>query len=100
MSLANRLWGAPRIHGELLKLGIEVAQSTVPSTWRGVGEGGRRPGKPFCNNHASGIVLFVSVILRHERRELISLNVTAHPTAEWIARQITDASLGMKHQTA
>ena len=48
MSLANRLWGAPRIHGELLKLGIEVAQSTVPSTWRRVGEVGRRPGRPFC----------------------------------------------------
>jgi hypothetical protein len=47
MSLANRLWGAPRIHGELLKLGIEVAQSTSPSTWRRVGDGGRRPGRPF-----------------------------------------------------
>jgi hypothetical protein len=47
MSLANRLWGAPRIHGELLKLGIEVAQSTSPSTWRGAGEGGHRPGRPF-----------------------------------------------------
>ena len=47
MSLANRLWGAPRIHGELLKLGIEVAQSTVPSTWRRVGEGGRRLGRLF-----------------------------------------------------
>ena len=49
MSLANRLWGAPRIHGELLKLGIEVARSRrSPSTWRGVGEGVRRPGRPFC----------------------------------------------------
>src|SRR4029453_4868746 len=48
MSLANRLWGAPRIHGELLKLGIEVAQRRSLSTWRGVGEGGRRPGRPFC----------------------------------------------------
>jgi hypothetical protein len=48
MSLANRLWGAPRTHGELLKLGIEVAQSTVPSTWRGADEGGRRRGRPFC----------------------------------------------------
>ena len=47
MSLANRLWGAPRVHGELLKLGIEVAQSTVASTWPGVGVGRLRPGKHF-----------------------------------------------------
>jgi hypothetical protein len=47
MSLANRLWGAPRIHGELLKLGIEVAQSTVAKYMAKSGEGGRRPGRPF-----------------------------------------------------
>jgi transposase InsO family protein len=105
MSLANRLWGAPRIHGELLKLGIEVAQSTVAKYMARSGRGRSQTWKTFLHNHASGIgamdflivptvgfrLLFVLVILRHERRRLISLSVTAHPTAEWIARQITDA---------
>jgi len=105
MSLANRLWGAPRIHGELLKLGIEVAQSTVAKYMERNGRGRSQTWKTFLHNHMAGIgamdflivptvgfrLLFVLVILRHERRRLISLNVTAHPTAEWIARQITDA---------
>jgi transposase InsO family protein len=111
MSLANRLWDAPRIHGELLKLGIEVAPSTVTKymakSWRG-----RSPTwKTFLHNHAAGIaamaflivptvgfrLLYVLVILRHERRQLISLRVTANPTAEWIAHQITDAFPWNKH---
>jgi transposase InsO family protein len=105
MSLANRLWGAPRIHGELLKLGIEVAQSTVAKYMAKSGLGREQTWKTFLHNHVSGIgamdflvvptinfrLLFVLVILRHERRRLISLSVTDHPTAEWIARQITDA---------
>jgi transposase InsO family protein len=105
MSLANRLWGAPRIHGELLKLGIEVAQSTVAKYLAKSGRGGSQTWKTFLHNHTAGIgamdflvvptvgfkLLFVLVILRHERRHLISLSVTDHPTAEWIARQITDA---------
>jgi transposase InsO family protein len=105
MSLANRLWGAPRIHGELLKLGIEVAQSTVAKYMAKGGRGRSQTWKTFLHNHAAGIgamdflivptvgfrLLFVLVILRHERRRLISLSVTGHPTAEWIARQLTDA---------
>jgi transposase InsO family protein len=105
MSLANRLWGAPRIHGELLKLGIEVAQSTVAKYMVRSGRGRSQTWKTFLHNHAAGIaamdflivptvgfkLLFVLVILRHQRRRLISLSVTANPTAEWIARQITDA---------
>jgi transposase InsO family protein len=106
MSAENSLWGAPRIHGELLKLGIEVAQSTVAKYMAKR----RRPGsgqtsQTFLRNHVASIgvmdflvvptinfrVLFVLVILRHERRRLISLSVTNHPTAEWIARQITEA---------
>jgi transposase InsO family protein len=106
MSVENPLWGAPRIHGELLKLGIEVAQSTVAKYMAK-----RRPGgsgqtwKTFLRNHVDGIgaidflvvptinfqLLSVLVILRHERRRLISLSVTDHPTAEWIAQQITEA---------
>jgi transposase InsO family protein len=105
MSLANRLWGAPRIHGELLKLGIEVAQSTVAKYMARSGRGRSQTRKTFLHNHASGIgamdflivptvgfrLLFVLVILQHERRRLISLSVTNHPTADWIARQLTDA---------
>jgi transposase InsO family protein len=105
MSLANRLWGAPRIHGELLKLGIEVAQSTVAKYMARSGRGRSQSWKTFLHNHAAGIgamdflivptvgfkLLFVLAILRHERRRLISLSVTGNPTAEWIARQITDA---------
>jgi transposase InsO family protein len=105
MSLANHLWGAPRIHGELLKLGIEVAQSTVAKYMVKGGRGRSQTWKTFLHNHAAGIaamdflvvptvgfkLLFVLVILRHQRRKLISLTVTINPTAEWIARQITDA---------
>jgi hypothetical protein len=105
MSLAHRLWGAPRIHGELLKLGIEVAQSTVAKYMAKNGRGRSQTRKAFLHNHAAGIaamdflvvptigfkLLFVLVILRHQRRRLISLTVTINPTAEWIAHQITDA---------
>jgi transposase InsO family protein len=89
MSLANRLWGAPRIHGELLKLGIEVAQSTVAKYMAKSGRGSAQTWKTFLHNHAR--LLFVLVTLRHQRRRLIALSVTAHPTAEWIARRITEA---------
>ena len=105
MSLANRLWGALRIHGELLKLGIEVTQSTVAKYMAKSGRGQSQTWKTFLQNHAAGIaamdflvvptvgfkLLFVLVILRHQRRRLISLTVTTNPTAEWIARQITEA---------
>ena len=105
MSVENPLWGAPRIHGELLKLGIEVAQSTVAKYMARRRPGSGQTWKTFLRNHAAGIgamdilvvptinfrLLFVLVILRHERRRLISLSVTDHPTAEWIARQITEA---------
>ena len=106
MSVENPLWGAPRIHGELLKLGIAVAQSTVAKYMAKSrpGESGQT-WKAFLRNHAAGIgamdflivptinfrLLSVLVILRHERRRLISLSVTDHPTAEWIAQQITEA---------
>src|SRR5215470_1367866 len=106
MSVENPLWGAPRIHGELLKLGIEVAQSTVAKYMAKSRPGGAgQTWTTFLRNHAAGIgamdflvvptinfrLLSVLVILRHERRRLISLSVTNHPTAEWIAQQITEA---------
>ena len=105
MSRDNPLWGAPRIHGELLKLGIDIAQSTVAKYML------RRRGPPspgwraFLRNHTAHIaaidlfvvstigfkLLYGMVILRLERRRLAWTNVTANPTADWIARQITEA---------
>jgi len=105
ISRENPLWGAPRIHGELLKLGIEIAQSTVAKYIV------RRRGPPsqgwktFLRNHAPDIaaidlfvvptigfkLLYGLAIILLERRRLVWTNVTANPTAEWIARQITEA---------
>ena len=105
MSLANPLWGAPRIHGELLKLGIAIGQTSVAKYMA------RRRGPPsqgwrtFLRNHADGIaaldlfvvptisfrLLYGLLILRHDRRRLLWLETTTHPTAEWIARQLTEA---------
>ena len=104
MSLANPLWGAPRIHGELLKLGIDVGQTTLQSTWRRRG-GPSQGWRTFLCNHADGIasmdlfvvptlsfrLLYGFLILRHRRRLIMWLGVTANPTAEWIARQLTEA---------
>jgi len=105
MSRANPLWGAPRIHGELRKLGLEVSQTTVakyvgrrhtpPSTtWRS-----------FLASHVSQLasidffsvptatfrILFVLVILSHDRRRVVHVNVTDHPTAAWPQQQILEA---------
>ena len=105
MSRDNRLWGAPRIHGELLMLGIEVAESTV-ARYMTRHKGPPSQGwKTFLRNHADGIasldlfvvrtisfkLLYGLVILRHARRRLVSISVTSNPTAEWIAGQVTDA---------
>jgi len=105
MSTENQLWGAPRIHGELLKLGFSVAQSTVAKymvTRRGPPSQGWRT---FLRNHAPDVaamdlfvvptigckLLYGFVILRIDRRDLVWINVTTNPTAEWVARQITEA---------
>src|SRR5256884_6044863 len=105
MSTQNPLWGAPRIHGELLKLGFEVSQSSVAKYMV------KRCGPPsqgwrtFLRNHAPDIaamdlfivptigfdLLYGLVIVRLARRDLVWINVTPHPTAEWIARQVTEA---------
>ena len=105
ISRDNPLWGAPRIHGELLKLGIDIAQSTV-AKYMARGHGPRSPGwQAFLRNHTAHIaavdlfvvwtigfkLLYGLVILRLERRRLVWTNVTANPTADWIARQITEA---------
>src|SRR6187549_1002481 len=105
MSCENPLWGAPKIHGELLKLGIEIGETSVskymvrhrrpPSqTWR-----------TFLNNHVKSLVsvdfftvptirfqiLYVFLVLAHERRRIVHFGVTAHPTAEWTAHQLREA---------
>lgn len=105
MQAGNVGWGAPRIHGELLKLGFEISQASVskymvrhhkpPSqTWR-----------TFLDNHAKDLasmdfftvptatfrVLYVLIILRHDRREIVHFNVTANPTAQWTAQQLVEA---------
>ena len=105
MSVETPLWGAPRIHGELLKLGFEVAQSSVAKYMvkrRGPPSQGWRT---FLRNHAPDIaamdlfvvptigfdLLYAFVIVGLDRRELIWINATANPTAEWVARQIKEA---------
>jgi transposase InsO family protein len=105
MSRANPLWGAPRIHGELLKLGIEISQATVAKYML------RRRGRPsptwrsFLRNQAAGIVaidmfvvasasfrlLYVMIILAHDRRKIVRFDVTQHPTSGWLSRQVTEA---------
>jgi len=105
MSLANALWGAPRMHGELLKLGVEVSQATVgrymswrpkapSSTWRS-----------FLKNHRHDTaavdmfvvvtgtfrLLYAVVVLGHERRKVIHFDVTPNPTQARLARQVTEA---------
>ena len=105
MSMANPIWGAPRIHGELLMLGIEVSQATVgrympwrpkvPSpTWRS-----------FLRNHmgntaavdmfvvatATFRLLYALIVLGHDRRRIIHFEVTQNPTQVWLARQMTEA---------
>jgi putative transposase len=106
MAAANHLWGAPRIHGELQKLGIEVSERTVSRLLQ------RRLGRPpsqtwrtFLANHAAslvsmdfftvptltGRVLFVFVLLAHQRRRIVHFAITNHPTAAWTAQQIIEA---------
>jgi putative transposase len=105
MTLANPRWGAPRIHGELLKLGFDLSQATVAKYMV------RRPNPPsqtwrtFLQNHSENMVaadffvvptvffdlLFVFVILSHDRRRVVHFAITERPTAEWAAQQLVEA---------
>jgi len=102
VSLANPLWRALRIHGELLKLGIEVAQTTVakymaqgrPPTFAILEGIPPKPRLGHCVDRFSTAtckLLFGLLIIRHERRRLAHVAVTGHPTAAWVARQISEA---------
>jgi transposase InsO family protein len=105
MSKENPTWGAPRIHGELLMLGIDVSESTVGRYVIRIGRPRSQGWKTFLRNHAAGIaaidlfvvrtisfkLLYGLVILGLARRRLLRIAVTSNPTAEWIAGQVTEA---------
>jgi putative transposase len=105
MSRENPLWGAPRIHGELLKLGIEIGETSVGKY---MVRGQRPPSqtwRTFLENHRKSMVsvdffvvptirfqlLYVFLVLAHERRRILHFAVTTHPTAEWTAQQMREA---------
>ena len=105
MATANPLWGAPRIHGELRMLGIDVSERTVSRLLEQHPRPPSQTWKTFLTNHLAsaasmdfftvptltGRVLFVLVVLAHHRRRIVHVNITDHPTATWAAQQVVDA---------
>jgi transposase InsO family protein len=105
MSQDNPLWGAPRIHGELLKLGIEISQATVSKYMVRHRKPPSQSWRTFLTNHAKDIVsvdfftvptatfhvLFVFLVLANERRRIVHFNVTDSPTSFWAGQQIVEA---------
>jgi putative transposase len=105
MAQTNPLWGAPRIHGELLKLGLEVSQATVAKYMERWRQPPSQTWRTFLHNHIDQVVaadffvvptatyrlLFVLVLLAHDRRRVKHVAVTAHPTATWTAQQLREA---------
>ena len=105
MSEANAPWGAPRIHGELLKLGIEISQAAVSKYMVRHRKPPSQSWRTFLENHAKEIasidfftvptatfrVLFVFLILSNHRRRIIHFNVTTNPSAAWTGQQIVEA---------
>jgi transposase InsO family protein len=106
MAADNPRWGAPRIHGELLKLGFDISESTVLRYMpRKPSRTTRQRWKTFLKNHSSEIIsldffvvptitfklLHVLVFLSHDRRKVVHFNVTAHPTSEWATQQLSNA---------
>jgi putative transposase len=105
MSQANALWGAPRIHGELQKLGIEISQATVSKYVVRLRKPPSQTWRTFLTNHVQTLVsvdfftvptvtfkvLFVFVVLAHDRRRVVHINVTDAPTAQWTVNQLVEA---------
>ena len=104
MAAANLLWGAPRIHGELRKLGIEVSERTVSRLLRRRCRPRSQTWRTFLDNHVAslvsmdfftvptltGRVLFVLVLLTHHRRRIVHFAITEHPTAAWRAQRLIE----------
>ncbi len=105
MQSANVGWGAPRIHGELLKLGIEISQATVSKYMARHRKPPSQNWRTFLDNHVTDLasidcftvptatfrVLYVLIVLSHDRRKIVHFNVTANHTAQWTAQQIVEA---------
>jgi hypothetical protein len=105
MSQANPTWGAPRIHGELLKLGFVISQTTVSKYMDRTRKFPFQTWRTFLDNHLRELVsvdfftvptltfqvLFVFVVFSHRRRRVVHFNVTRFPTAKWTALQIVQA---------
>ncbi len=105
MSRENPLWGAPRIHGELLKLGIEVSGASVSKYMTRHRKSPSQSWRTFLNNHVASLapidffavptatfaILFVLIVLRHDRRRIVHFGVTAHPRVSWAAQQLREA---------
>jgi len=105
MSRENPLWGAPRIHGELLKLGIDIGETSVSKYLVRRRRPPSQTRKTFLDNHVKTMVsadfftvptirfqiLYVFLVLAHDRRRILHFGVTAHPTAEWTAQQLREA---------
>ncbi len=105
MSKNNSLWGAPRIHGELLKLGINISQTIVAKNMVRHPKPPSQAWRTFLKNHTTQLasidfltvptisfrILYVFLVLSHERRRVLHFNVTSHPTAEWTSQQLLHA---------
>ena len=105
MAAANPLWRAPRIHGELQMLGIEISERTVSRILRKRPRPPSQTWKTFLHNHVGQMVsidfftvptitmkiLFVFLVLEHRRRQVLHFNVTEHPSAAWTSQQIVEA---------
>ena len=105
MCRENPRWGAPRIHGELLKLGIDIGESSVSKYRVRCRQPPSQTWRAFLENHAQQLVsidfftvptirfqvLYVFLVLAHDRRRILHFNVTAHPTAEWTGQQLREA---------
>ena len=106
MSRENPGWGAPRIHGELLKLGIDIGETSVSKYLVRSRKPPSQTRRTFLQNHLQSLIsvdffivptirfqiLYVFLVLAHERRRIVHFAVTAHPTAEWTAHQLREAS--------
>src|SRR5215469_10725309 len=107
LSRENVLWGAPRIHGELLKLGIDIGETSVGKYMPRRRQPPSQTWRTFLENHFKTMVsvdfftvptirfqvLYVLLVLAHDRRRIVHFNVTAHPTAEWTTQQLREAFL-------